>query len=210
VLPRLLVIAKAPVPGRSKTRLCPPCSAEQAAELAEAALADTLDAVSRTECGGRTIVLDGEPGDWLPGGFEVVPQVGGGLADRLADAFGNCGGPALLIGMDTPQVSPDLLADGLERLGRPGTDAVLGPCPDGGYWAIGMSRPLPGAFEGVPMSTGRTGEAQLNRLRELGLEVDLLDTLSDVDHFADAALVAAERPAGRFAEALRTMEPSLA
>lgn len=210
MLPRLLVIAKAPVPGRSKTRLCPPCSAEQAAELAEAALADTLDAVGRTECGGRTIVLDGEPGDWLPGGFEVVPQVGGGLGDRLADAFRKCGGPALLIGMDTPQVSPDLLADGLERLGRPGTDAVLGPCPDGGYWAIGFSRPHPGAFEGVPMSTGSTGEIQLERLRELGLEVDLLKTLADVDHFADAARVAAERPAGRFAEALRMMEPSLA
>ncbi|MCB0828498.1 MAG: TIGR04282 family arsenosugar biosynthesis glycosyltransferase [Solirubrobacterales bacterium] len=210
MLPRLLVIAKAPVPGRSKTRLCPPCSAEQAAALAEAALADTLDTVSRTDCGGRTIVLDGEPGDWLPQGFELVGQAGGGLGDRLAAAFSGCPGPALLIGMDTPQVSPELLADGLGRLARPGTDAVLGPCEDGGYWAIGLSRPQPGAFDGVPMSTGRTGEVQLGRLRELGLEVDLLDTLCDVDHFADAARVAAERPGGRFAEALRMMEPSFA
>lgn len=208
MLPRLLVIAKAPVPGRSKTRLCPPCTAEQAAELAEAAITDTLDAVSRTACGGRTIVLEGEPGGWLPEGIEVAPQVEGGLGDRLAAAFSDCVGSALLIGMDTPQVSPALLADSLARLESPGTDAVLGLCDDGGYWAIGFRRPCPGAFEGVPMSTGQTGEIQLRRLRGLGLTVGELETLRDVDHFSDAAPVAAERPDGRFAGALRMMEPS--
>lgn len=210
MLPKLLVIAKAPVPGRSKTRLCPPCSPEQAAELAEAALADTLDSVSRTDCGGRTLVLDGEPGEWLPEGFEVVPQVEGGLGDRLAGAFALEEGPALLIGMDTPQVTPELLAGSLRLLAGPGNDAVLGPCPDGGYWAIGMKSPNPAAFEGVPMSSSITGEAQLGRLREIGLEVAELPALRDVDHMSDAAPVAAERPDGRFAGALRAMEPALA
>ena len=210
MLPRLLVIAKAPVPGRSKTRLCPPCTTAQAAELAEAAIADTLDAVSQTDCGGRTIVLDGEPGEWLPEGVEVVPQADGGLGDRLAAAFAACEGPALLIGMDTPQVSPALLTDSLERLTRPGTDAVLGPCVDGGYWAIGFRRAHPDAFVGVPMSTSMTGEIQLERLRKQGLTVGELETLRDVDHFSDAAPVAAERPGGRFARAVRMMEPSFA
>jgi glycosyltransferase A (GT-A) superfamily protein (DUF2064 family) len=100
---KLLVIAKAPEPGRSKTRLCPPCSPEQAAALAEAALTDTLRAVAATPADERVLVLDGTPGDWLPEGFRVVPQRGDGLDERLAAAFADAGGPALLIGMDTPQ-----------------------------------------------------------------------------------------------------------
>lgn len=207
--PRLLVIAKAPVAGRSKTRLCPPCSPAQAAELAEAALVDTLEAVSRTECGGRTIVLDGTPGNWLPEGFEVVPQVEGGLAKRLAGAFSRVDGPALLIGMDTPQVDPGLLGESLSRLDQPGDDAVLGPCIDGGYWAIGMKRSDPAAFDGVPMSTHRTGEFQLERLAELGMSVAELPELRDIDFFEDARVVAADSPDGEFARVFRTMEPSL-
>ena len=207
-LPLLMVIAKAPVAGRSKTRLCPPCTPEQAAELAEAALVDTLEAVSRTECGGRTIVLDGSPGDWLPEGFEIIPQVGGDLGARLAGAFSQIGGPALLIGMDTPQVDPGLLGESLARL--QGSDgAVLGLCPDGGYWAIGMNEPHPEAFDGVPMSTDRTGEIQLERLRHIDLSVGLLPEISDIDYFADAKRVAAEYPDGEFASAVRRMETSL-
>ncbi len=153
VLPRVLVIAKAPVPGRSKTRLCPPCTDEQAASLAEAALADTLAAVSQASSGGRTLVLEGSPGEWLPEGFEVVAQRGDGLAERLAAAFADADGAALLVGMDTPQLRPEMIDDALCRLQQPGCDAVLGPAEDGGYWAIGMRVPRPSAFLGVPMST---------------------------------------------------------
>ncbi|MGK2955743.1 MAG: TIGR04282 family arsenosugar biosynthesis glycosyltransferase [Solirubrobacterales bacterium] len=208
-LPQLIVIAKAPVAGQAKTRLCPPCSPEQAAELAEAALADTLDSVSRTECGGRLLVLEGEPGEWLPEGFQVIPQVGGGLGERLEGAFLNVDGPALLIGMDTPQVTPELLTTALTELERPEADAVFGPCFDGGYWAIGFKVPHPGAFENVPMSTDRTGEFQLDRLEQLGLSVVNLATMRDVDFFTDAELVAAERSDGRFASKYRSMEQDL-
>jgi glycosyltransferase A (GT-A) superfamily protein (DUF2064 family) len=83
----LLVIAKQPVPGRVKTRLVPPCSYQQAAALAEAALADTLNAVLQAPARRRVLVLDGTPGPWLPDGFDVVPQSGGQLDERLADAF---------------------------------------------------------------------------------------------------------------------------
>jgi hypothetical protein len=197
-----MVLAKAPRPGRSKTRLCPPCSARDAAALARAALADTLDAVLATPAARRVLVLDGPVGDWLAPGIEVVAQRGAGLDERLAHAFADVGGPALLVGMDTPQVTRDDLARGLERLAAPGVDAVLGPAADGGYWAIGLREAQPRAFLGVPMSTAWTGRAQHARLRRLGLRVALLPALRDVDRIADARAVAALAPAGRFARAL--------
>ena len=81
----LLVIAKQPVPGRVKTRLVPPCTYEQAASLAEAALADTLRAVRMTPARRRVLILDGQPGPWLPPGFDIVPQCAGPLDERLAE-----------------------------------------------------------------------------------------------------------------------------
>ena len=137
----LLVIAKEPVPGRVKTRLCPPCTPAEAAALAAAALADTLAAADAAARGGRRVLaLDGRPGQWLPAGWEVVPQRGDGLAARLASAFADVGGPAFLVGMDTPQVTPAALADGLAALDR--AHAALGPAFDGGYWGIGLRRPI--------------------------------------------------------------------
>jgi rSAM/selenodomain-associated transferase 1 len=198
----LVVLAKAPRAGRSKTRLCPPCTPAEAAELARAALADTLAAVLATPAARRVLALDGPAGDWLPAGFDVVPQRGDGLDDRLAHAFADVGQPALLVGMDTPQLTPSDLSAGLARLMTPGTDAVLGPAPDGGYWAVGLRKADPRAFLGVPMSTAHTGRAQLARLQRLGLHVAKLPALRDVDRIADARAVAALAPTGRFARAL--------
>ncbi|MGD9734653.1 MAG: TIGR04282 family arsenosugar biosynthesis glycosyltransferase [Solirubrobacterales bacterium] len=209
MLPRLLVIAKSPAPGRSKTRLCPPCTPEQAATLAEASLRDTLAAVAATDCPQRLLVLDGEAGDWLPGGFEVVPQSGGGLAERLEAAFRRLEGPSLLVGMDTPQLTPALLEHALGTLSRPGVDAVLGAAEDGGYWAIGFASPVPGAFAGVPMSSRLTGARQRRRLAALGLRVAELPVLRDVDEIADARAVARQQPGGAFARALDDLEAAL-
>ncbi|MEZ0161559.1 TIGR04282 family arsenosugar biosynthesis glycosyltransferase, partial [Streptomyces griseorubens] len=179
----LLVIAKEPRPGRVKTRLTPPFTPEEAAALAEAALADTLDAVARTPARRRVLVLDGSPGPWLPAGFEVVPQCAGGLDERLAGAFAGCDGPALLIGMDTPQVTPELLTVDFADC-----DAWFGPAADGGFWALGLADPDPGLLRGVPMSTPHTGAAQRRRLD--GLRVRDLPPLRDVDTARDAAAVA--------------------
>jgi hypothetical protein len=202
----LLVIAKAPVPGRVKTRLTPPCTPAGAAALASAALADTLAAVARSRrAGRRVLVLDGEPGTWVPRGFDVVPQRGDGLAARLAAAFCDAGGPALLIGMDTPQVTADLLDDGLRALER--ADAAFGPALDGGYWAIGLRRPDPAVFHGVPMSADETAAVQRTRLAELALTTAELPPLVDVDTIADARRVAAAAPATRFARALARVAP---
>jgi hypothetical protein len=196
----LLVIAKAPAPGRAKTRLCPPCTPWQAAALAEAALADTLAAVLATPAARRLLVLDGKPGPWLPAGLEVVPQRGGGLERRLAAAFEDCGGPAFLIGMDTPQVTPRLLGEGLAAVAR--GDAAFGPAEDGGYWAIGLPRPDDRVFDGIPMSVAGTGARQRERLLALGLRVHDLPPLRDVDTMADAHAVAAGAPATAFAAAV--------
>lgn len=202
----LLVIAKAPAPGRSKTRLCPPCTPEQAAALAEAALIDTLAAVAAVPgARRRLLLLEGTPGDWVPDGFEVHPQRAGGLDNRLAGAFAAAAAPAFLVGMDTPQLEAVHIERGVEALERPGVDAVLGRAPDGGYWAIGLRQPDERVFHDVPMSTDTTGPAQRRRLDELGLRVEELEQLRDVDTIADAQAVAAERPTSRFARALAEM-----
>jgi rSAM/selenodomain-associated transferase 1 len=198
----LIVIAKAPVAGHAKTRLCPPCTPEQASEVAEAALADTLDAVAAVPATRRVLALAGAPGRWLPGGFEIVPQRGRGLDERLAAAFADAGAPALLVGMDTPQVRPALLAGAMRTLASPSVDAVLGRAHDGGYWAIGLRRADPAVFHGVPMSDPGTGAAQRARLDALGLRTIELAPLRDVDHFADATAVAAQVPGSRFAAAV--------
>lgn len=197
----LIVIAKAPLPGRVKTRLCPPCSPRRAAALAEAALRDTLAAVGRAAVARRVVALDGDAGAWLPAGFEVVSQRGVGLAERLAAAFEDVGGPALLVGMDTPQLTADLLDRCVRALS--GNESVLGPSPDGGYWAIGLRRADARAFDGVPMSDIRTGAAQRRRLEQIGLAPAILPALRDVDTIGDARAVAALAPATNFAAVLR-------
>jgi len=193
----LLVIAKEPRPGRVKTRLTPPFTPEEAAALAEASLVDTLHVLLATPARRRVLVLDGAPGPWLPPGFDVVPQCGGGLDERLAAAFAGCDGPALLIGMDTPQVTPALLTVDFADC-----DAYFGPAEDGGFWALGLADPDPALLRGVPMSTPTTGAVQRARLTAAGLCVRDLPPLRDVDTAYDAELVAAEAPEGRFAKEL--------
>ncbi|MFE9764199.1 DUF2064 domain-containing protein [Streptomyces sp. NPDC005808] len=193
----LLVIAKEPRPGRVKTRLTPPFTPRAAALLAEAALVDTLRTVAATPARRRVLVLDGTPGRWLPPGFDVVPQCAGGLDERLAAAFAGCDGPTLLIGMDTPQVTPDLLTVDFADC-----DAYFGPAEDGGFWALGLAAPDPELLRGVPMSTPVTGAVQRDRLTSAGLRVRDLPRLRDVDTAADAEAVAALAPQGSFAAEL--------
>ncbi|MQY04715.1 TIGR04282 family arsenosugar biosynthesis glycosyltransferase [Actinomadura macrotermitis] len=197
----LIVIAKEPVAGRVKTRLTPVYTPEQAARLAEAALADTLDAVAATPAGARTLALAGRAGPWLPAGVQVIAQRGAGLDERLAHAFDDAyaGRPLVLIGMDTPQVTPALLESAADALRT--RDAVFGPAADGGFWLLGLRRPDAALLRGVPMSRPDTGRRQLARLR--GLDVALLPELTDVDTPADAAHVARLAPHGRFAAALQ-------
>lgn len=207
----MVVMAKSPRPGAVKTRLSPPLTLGQAARLAGAAIADTVAAALASTAARCVVALDGPAGAWLPPGVVVVPQRGGDLGARLtgavADAWAGCPVPTLVVGMDTPQLTPSLLDRVATELVAGACDAVLGPADDGGYWAIGVRRPVAGLCDGVPMSTDRTGAAQRHRLASLGLCCRAVPALRDVDVYADAEAVAASAPRTRFAEALRAIAP---
>ncbi|UDY34931.1 TIGR04282 family arsenosugar biosynthesis glycosyltransferase [Dermatobacter hominis] len=206
--PTVVVIAKEPVPGRVKTRLCPPLTHDDAAVIAKAAILDTLDAALASAADDVVLALDGRAMPWIPKGVEVIPQHGDGLGERLASVFEDLGRPALVLGMDTPQVSPQDIDEGLALLARDDCDAVLGPAADGGYWSIGLTSPDRRAFDRVPMSRHDTRRRQIAALERLGLRVRHLRELVDVDHHAEARLVAAEAPSSRFAEAYAAMARS--
>jgi len=199
----ITIIAKAPIPGRVKSRLCPPCSPEQAAEIAVAALADTFDALDtvrdrvKGDLVDRFLLLDGAPQAWMPSRYAPVRQRGDGLGERLRNGFADLGAGAV-VGMDTPHVA-QLLDRALDWLAA-GTN-VLGLAEDGGYWMIGLCGgaldALDDVFRNVPMSTPNTGEAQLERLRELGRPVELLPLARDLDTFDDLRAVAEVRRPGR-------------
>jgi len=202
----VLVLAKQPVPGRAKTRLQAAFTPVETASLAAAALGDTLTAVRASRIRRRVLVFDGDPTGWEHG-LEVMAQGPGDLAERLAAAFADVGAAhhpeerVLLIGMDTPQVTPALLESSWGA-----ADAVLGLSEDGGFWAIGLRGvdPLP-VFADIEMSTERTGAAQLGRLIDLGLSVALLPPLRDVDLPADADAVADHWPELRFSRRHREL-----
>ena len=199
---QIVVLAKEPRPGRVKTRLTPPLTPQQAADVAAAALHDTLDAVRATPVAHRLLVLDGSADRLDTTSFGVHPQSAGGLDVRLAAAFRTAYDanplPTLLVGMDTPQLTPALLTDVLELL-LAGTGAVLGAAQDGGWWALGLHRPDDRLLVGVPMSSPDTGRHQRQRLDEAGLTVADLPVLRDIDEVADLLAVAELIPTGRLA-----------
>lgn len=209
----VLVVAKAPVAGLAKTRLIPGSSAPAAARLAAAALLDTLDAVLATPEVTPVVALTGELADaeraaeltGLLAGCTVIEQRGDGFDDRLAAAHEDVarrfpGQWVLQIGMDTPQVRPELLTGALARLDD--QDAVLGPAADGGWWALGLRDPRQAdALRGVPMSQEDTAALTRSSLHAKGLAVGTLPMLSDVDTMADVLRVAERVPGSRFATA---------
>jgi glycosyltransferase A (GT-A) superfamily protein (DUF2064 family) len=186
---QIVVIAKEPYPGRVKTRLTPPFTPVQA--VAEATVAR------------RVIALEGTPGRWLPPGFDVIGQRGAGLDERiawaLADARVTLPLPVVLIGMDTPQVTPALLAAAAGPLVDKTADATFGLAEDGGFWLLGLREVDPGLILGVPMSQPDTGPKQLARLEQAGLRVTMLPQLTDVDTVREAERVAELAPGSRFA-----------
>ncbi|MEY2849326.1 MAG: hypothetical protein RI885_1993 [Actinomycetota bacterium] len=201
----LVLIAKETVAGRVKTRLNPPFSYEQAAELAAAALADSLAAAESVPAERRILLFEG---NLLPPGSEhwdVMTQETGTLDRRLAAMFDAVEGPTLLIGMDTPQLTAADLTPVFEPWPND-VDAWFGPASDGGFWALALARPDGDLLRGIPMSQDDTGERQLDRLRGAGLEVAMLPELLDVDTVADARTVAEIAPHTLFARRFRALE----
>ncbi len=207
----VLVVAKAPVPGQAKTRLAATVGDQLAAGIAAAALLDTLDAVAAAPVAARVVALTGELDAAASeaeircrlASFTVVNQRGTDFADRLANAHADAadGYPVLQIGMDTPQVTADLLADcGRQLCASP---AVLGPARDGGWWALGVHTPATAeCLRNVPMSQPDTGALTLKALQRNGIEVKLVQELADFDVVEDVGVVRnACAPASRFTHA---------
>jgi len=205
---QLMVLAKEPIAGQVKTRLCPPFTPAEAAQIAEACLADTLSAAVASGADRVVLVLEGQVGAWCPPGVDVIPQVSGTLGGRLAAGWEAVDGPAVQIGMDTPQVTADLLdaamARVVDRPTRPGS-ALVGLAEDGGWWLLGLQRWCPGAFDGVPMSSPQAGVVQIERLGALGLAVERFTELRDIDVASDLFAVAALAPGTRVAAVCRAL-----
>lgn len=207
-----LVVAKAPVPGEAKTRLAAGLDDDAAADLAAAALLDTLDAcLEAFPAGSCHLALAGDlsearrADDIRAGlaGWRVFAQAGDDFASRLAHAHSRvAGAPVVQVGMDTPQLSGRLLAAAASLLDD--HDAVLGPAEDGGWWLLGLRDPrYAEVLRGVPTSTSETGARTRAALRARGVDVVEAATLRDVDEVADAAAVADVAPGSRFAAAWR-------
>ena len=198
LVPLVVVLAKAPVAGRSKTRLSPPCTPCAAAAVARASLFDTLAAVE-TWGGKRVLALDPCGTDFAVDGWDLIGQPDGGLDVRLegvfAELFERHDGSVFLVGMDTPQIEAADIAAAFSALET--ADAVIGPAVDGGFWCIGFRAWAKGAFVDVPMSIDSTYAEQYARLISLGLTVAFLRELSDLDTFDDAVRVGASAPQTR-------------
>ncbi|BBY63167.1 TIGR04282 family arsenosugar biosynthesis glycosyltransferase [Mycolicibacterium helvum] len=208
----VLVVAKAPVPGQAKTRLAATLGERAAADIAAAALLDTLDAAAATPVTHRVVALTGDLERACRAGeirdrlaaFAVVEQRGDGFADRLANAHADASAitgrrPVLQIGMDTPQVRAELLTDCARLLLR--VPALLGMACDGGWWVLGVADAATAdCVRGVPMSQADTGAATLAALTHTGISVRLVQELHDVDIVDDIPPVRAACPASsRFA-----------
>lgn len=208
---RVLVVAKAPVAGLVKTRLGAEIGLAAAAEIAAAALLDTM-AACREGFGPDACLLslsgdfaDAVRGDELARaaeGWSVARQRGSTFAERLANAHVDVppGGPVVQVGMDTPQVTPAMLVD--VAAATVVHDAVLGRAEDGGWWVLALREPTAArSLHDVPMSTPTTYDDTRRALVGEGLDVGTAATLRDVDTVADAEAVAAALPGSNFARA---------
>lgn len=208
----VLVVAKAPVPGLAKTRLADAVGPDAAADIAAAALLDTLDAVAAAPVTARVVAMTGdldvasrthEIRSRLTD-FTVIPQRGTDFADRLANAHADAvvaagPQPVLQIGMDTPQVTSALIVRSADALLT--APAVLGLATDGGWWALGVHSPTDAdVLRAVPMSRDDTGAITLRALRDTGINVIVIDELRDFDTVDDVPAVrSASPPDSRFA-----------
>jgi rSAM/selenodomain-associated transferase 1 len=192
----LIVMAKEPSPGGTKTRLSPPLTAEQAADLYRCFLLDTLNLMSRVTPAQPVIAYaprEAEPAfrKLAPPGFALIPQVGADLGERLDRVVADCllegYRQAVIVASDSPTIPLAILEQAFAELDHPAVDVVLGPCDDGGYYLVGVKRRCPALFRGIVMSTATVLEETLARARQEGLRVTCLPPWYDIDTFEDLA-----------------------
>lgn len=208
----LLVVAKEPVAGQTKTRLCPPLDGATAAKLYTCFLRDTLDLMRQVPDVRRGLVYApagaGAYFRTLAPDMDLAPQRGAGLGERLdhllTDALAGGAAGAVVMGSDSPSLPAEHLARAFTLLDS--HDMVLGPCDDGGYYLIGLRRPQPRLFREVTMSTPTVAGDTLAIAAALGLRTALLPPWYDVDTTAELARLRAElreAPAGVAAHSRR-------
>jgi len=192
-------MAKASAPGRAKTRLVPPLTFEQAADLNTAFLRDVaanLILAAEQARGGRNFSIVGyaaygPPGSAdffsriLPTAIELVeawlPNFGDCLFHTISEILGRGHQSAVVLNSDSPTLPTAFLVETAEVLARPGDSVVLGPSIDGGYYLLGLKQAHRRMFEDIAWSTERVTEQTLARAREIGLAVHVLPAWYDVD-----------------------------
>ncbi len=194
----MIIMAKQPVQGAVKTRLCPPLTAESATLLYDAFLRDTVYMVAEgcMLAGDVTPALAYAPAEahdyfkvMLPENFVLLPQSGGDLGERLsnlpaqAQKLGYT--TVAIISSDSPTLPAAVAAECFAQLSKPNVDVVLGPCEDGGYYLIGMKAPQPTLFTGITWSTGGVTCETIQAAAKAGLNVALLPLWYDADTIED-------------------------
>lgn len=192
----LAVFARAPRPGRVKTRLSPALPAPLAATLYGAVLADTFATVLACPADRRVACWADDPSD-VPDGIESATQHGDGLGERLQGAFetldDRARGAVIVLGSDTPGLRASHLAEAFAALEH--HDVVVGPTVDGGYWGLGLRGPAPSLFHDIPWSTREVLTRTLVRAHAAGLRVATVATLEDLDTPHDLALLVGSQAA---------------
>ncbi len=201
------IFAKQPQAGRVKTRLCPPLSFAEAADLYRNALFETVARMSRLRSCELVIFFSGER-NWFADSFPGLPlleqqgeDLGGRMAGALEALFRHGYRRPLLIGSDAPDLPLDFIDRALERLST--NDLVIGPATDGGYYLIGESGHHPELFENMPWSTQRVLTETLRRAAALNLSCARLDTWEDLDDIESLRRFLGRASSGATADCLR-------
>lgn len=198
----LVIMTKAPQPGRSKTRLVPPLSYDEAADLARALLVDQLENLARFDGARLFIAFTPEKTagffeGFVPQRFTCFPQRGQSLGERMSHAFGHLFASAfqniILIGSDLPALPPSLFDHAYGLLETSAADVVLGPSADGGYYLVGMNRMNTTVFEGIRWSRNDVLAQTIQKLAGVGLEHELLPEWYDIDTAYDLGRLESER-----------------
>lgn len=184
----LCVVVKQPSAGQTKTRLCPPLTAEMAARLYTGFLYDTLEIMRQVAGVQRTIAYfpqDARPYfHQLAPDMLLTPQRGATLGERLDnllhETFDNGAIHAVVMDSDSPTLPPLYIAEAFTQL-ESNVDVVLGPCRDGGYYLIGMKQPHPRLLREIQMSTPNVLRDTIALAVTLGVSVTLLPEWYDVD-----------------------------
>jgi rSAM/selenodomain-associated transferase 1 len=190
----LIIFAKEPRPGQVKTRLSPPLSPQETAQLYHSFLLDILEEMSRIPDLRLALAFSPPPARGFfrrlaPPGTDLFPQEGRDLGERMARAFacvfGAGFGPILLRGSDTPDLPAAVVSEAREVLAAGKAQVVLGPATDGGYYLVGLNEPQPSLFQGPTWSSNTVLSSTLEVARQRGLEVHLLPSWPDIDTYAD-------------------------